>query len=91
MVIAVKTDKTLRKLSNLFLVSLAIADLLVSVKMKMKDKNISSKFIKVALFVMPFAIINDMTGKWPLGREACKIWIRYPKRITSHYLKNCSQ
>ena len=27
---AVKTDKTLRKLSNLFLVSLAIADLLVS-------------------------------------------------------------
>ena len=28
-VMAVKTDKTLRKLSNLFLVSLAIADLLV--------------------------------------------------------------
>lgn len=56
-VIAVKTDKNLRKLSNLFLVSLAIADLLV------------------ALFVMPFAIINDMTGKWPLGERECKIWI----------------
>ena len=28
-VMAVKTDKSLRKLSNLFLVSLAIADLLV--------------------------------------------------------------
>ena len=28
--LAVKTDKTLRKLSNLFIVSLAIADLLVN-------------------------------------------------------------
>ncbi len=25
---------------------------------------------------MPFAIINDITGKWPLGGKACKIWIR---------------
>ena len=32
---------------------------------------------KVALFVMPFAIINDMTGEWPLGEKACQIWIRF--------------
>lgn len=54
---AVTTDKTLRKLSNLFLVSLAIADLLV------------------AIFVMPFAIVNDITGHWPFGHIACKLWI----------------
>ena len=31
------------------------------------------------MFVMPFAIINDITGEWPLGEKACKIWIRYIK------------
>ena len=31
--------------------------------------------IKVALFVMPFAIVNDVSGKWPLEKEACKTWI----------------
>ena len=44
-VIAVKTDKNLRKLSNLFLVSLAIADLLVS---KCQNENFIF-FIKVAV------------------------------------------
>ena len=54
----VTTDPSLRKLSNLFLVSLAIADLLV------------------AIFVMPWAIVNDMQGYWWLGHTACKLWIR---------------
>lgn len=67
----------IRKLSNMFLVSLAIADLLV------------------AIFVMPFAIVNDMQviilnkstqmemlimscqGHWWLGHTACKLWIRW--------------
>lgn len=56
--LAVTTDPKLRKLSNLFLVSLAIADLLV------------------AIFVMPFAIMNDVQGFWWFGHTACKLWIR---------------
>jgi hypothetical protein len=55
--LAVTTDPSLRKLSNLFFVSLAIADLLV------------------AVFVMPFAIVNDIQGYWGLGHTACKLWI----------------
>ena len=31
--------------------------------------------VKVALFVMPFAIVNDVSGEWPLGEEACKTWL----------------
>ena len=30
---------------------------------------------------MPFAIINDMTGEWPLGEKACQIWIRFAQFI----------
>ena len=55
--LAVRTDKALRKLSNLFLVSLATADLLV------------------AVFVMPLALVNDLSGQWPLGSTGCKVWI----------------
>ena len=36
----------------------------------------NDKVYQVAMFVMPFAIINDITGEWPLGERACKIWIR---------------
>ena len=25
--------------------------------------------------MMPFAIVNDVTGEWPLGEKACKVWI----------------
>ena len=78
--LAVKTDKNLRKLSNLFLVSLAIADLLVRVE-DYFNLCILDNIYKVALFVMPFAIINDTTGEWPLGEKACQIWIRFAQFI----------
>ena len=80
--IAILTDKTLRKvrfehkfmwknpprksfvftsftfqLSNLFFVSLAVADLLLST------------------LVMPFAIVNDLSGQWMFGRDYCNMWI----------------
>ena len=74
--IAILTDKTLRKvslesppwesllmwnlslqLSNLFFVSLAVADLLLST------------------LVMPFAIVNDLSGEWMFGRDYCNMWI----------------
>jgi len=54
---AIWTDKSLRKLSNLFFISLAVADLLLSA------------------LVMPFAIVNDLTGKWAFGAEYCNLWI----------------
>ena len=77
--LAVKTDKTLRKLSNLFIVSLAIADLLVNDndnfigRVSLDENNLI--LCQVSLFVMPFAIVNDVTGEWPLGEQACKVWI----------------
>lgn len=75
--LAVKTDKTLRKLSNLFIVSLAIADLLVNDKKLHRTSLDENNLIlcQVSLFVMPFAIVNDVTGEWPLGEQACKVWI----------------
>ncbi|XP_041369302.1 dopamine receptor 1-like [Gigantopelta aegis] len=54
---AVFTDRRLKRNTNFFIVSLAIADLLV------------------AAFVMTFALVNDILGKWVLGAEFCKIWI----------------
>ena len=82
--LAVKTDKTLRKLSNLFLVSLALADLFV--KKTKKNYFVHNLILKVAMFVMPFAIINDITGEWPLGEKACKIWIRFVSKIRNQFL-----
>ena len=38
------------------------------------------------MFVMPFAIINDITGEWPLGEKACKIWIRFVSKIRNQFL-----
>ena len=39
---------------------------------------------------MPFAIVNDMTGEWPLGEKACKIWIRLVRfkraQLKGHFL-----
>ena len=55
--IAIVTDATLRKLSNLFFFSLAVSDLLV------------------ASLVMPFAMVNDLTGVWYFGQDFCKLWI----------------
>lgn len=54
---AIWTDKSLRKLSNLFFISLAVADLLLSA------------------LVMPFAIVNDLTGEWKFGKDYCNLWI----------------
>lgn len=45
------------QLSNLFFVSLAVADLLLST------------------LVMPFAIVNDLSGEWMFGRDYCNMWI----------------
>ena len=45
------------QLSNLFFISLAVADLLLSA------------------LVMPFAIVNDLTGQWAFGAEYCNLWI----------------
>ena len=55
--IAIVTDETLRKLSNLFFFSLAVSDLLV------------------ASLIMPFAMVNDLTGVWYFGHDFCKLWI----------------
>ena len=45
------------QLSNLFFISLAVADLLLSA------------------LVMPFAIVNDLTGEWKFGKDYCNLWI----------------
>ena len=49
-VLAVKTDKSLRKLSNLFLVNLAIADLLVMLTL--------STFI-IVVIILQFSTANE--------------------------------
>lgn len=56
-IIAILTDRNLRKAGNYFLVSLAMADTFV------------------ACFVMTFAMINDVLGKWSFGPSFCKIWM----------------
>lgn len=55
--VAVFTDRRLKRLNNLFIVSLAIADLLV------------------AVLVMTFAVINDISEKWYFGSVFCNVWI----------------
>lgn len=45
-IVAILTDRNLRKAGNIFLVSLALADTFV------------------ACFVMSFAMLNDVTGRW---------------------------
>ena len=55
--VAIATDRNLRKLSHLFFVSMALADLLM------------------ATVVMPFALINDISGSWSFGGHFCKLWI----------------
>ncbi|KAL8608846.1 hypothetical protein ACOMHN_059479 [Nucella lapillus] len=51
------TDRILTQSStSVFLVSLALADMLISV------------------MVMPFTMVNDITGKWAFGSDFCTIW-----------------
>jgi len=55
-IVAVVRNDRLRLLANTFLVSLAVADLLV------------------ALLVMPFAVTNELAGRWPFHPIVCDLF-----------------
>jgi len=56
-ILSVFKYKPLKIAQNFFLVSLAVADLTVSI------------------FVLPFSVIYQVTGRWKFGTELCKMWL----------------
>ncbi|XP_072177863.1 dopamine receptor 1-like [Diadema setosum] len=71
--VAVATEDKLRRTGNLFIVSLAMADLLVS------------------FLVMPFAMFNDLMGRWVFSHRFCNVWISFDIMFsTASILNLCS-
>ncbi|KAL8561344.1 hypothetical protein ACOMHN_040422 [Nucella lapillus] len=56
-ILAISLERRLQNVTNYFLLSLAVTDLLVS------------------LIVMPFSIINELTGRWLFGLILCNLFV----------------
>ncbi|XP_076304411.1 5-hydroxytryptamine receptor 2C-like [Tachypleus tridentatus] len=55
--LAICRERRLQNVTNYFLLSLAVADLLV------------------CMVVMPFGIVDQLFGYWPIGSSACNVWV----------------
>ncbi|XP_074641417.1 putative G-protein coupled receptor No18 [Tubulanus polymorphus] len=69
-VMAIFTNRRLRTVTNYFVVSLAISDLLV------------------AILVMPFHIVIELTGRWWFGYVICDIWISFDVMLCTASILN---